>query len=305
MEKPNRGERIMQSRNLFQFAVMISLLFALGQQRNAALAADHGDTPLLKSVGRHDARIADLLAFLRGDNLVLALTVDPTAPLDDGTPYLFAPDITFKLSIDNESEVRFDDPDDLLDFGGTITRPGKIQPRITFTLTFDNDGNAQLKTGGLEKDAKDRIELFAGLRDDAFIRRPRTGKNIAAIVLEFPLADVLGDTPTLLIWATAKVDDINGPFQELAGRALRSQFPENDQMNTLKPKHHFKVLGVPPDVIIFDTSLPAAFPNGRELTDDVVDLVGDPRLFSSEAPTFPSTNDVPFLTTFPYLAPPH
>jgi hypothetical protein len=55
--------------------------------------------------------------------------------------------------------------------------------------------------------------------------------------------------------------------------------------------------------VIYDTALAASFPNGRELTDDVVDLVGDPRVLSNDDP-FPSTNDVPFLGAFPYLAPP-
>jgi hypothetical protein len=62
--------------------------------------------------------------------------------------------------------------------------------------------------------------------------------------------------------------------------------------------------GLLPDVMIYDLSKPAAFPNGRALTDDVVDLVGDPRLLANDSP-FPSENDLPFLATFPYLAAPH
>ena len=49
--------------------------------------------------------------------------------------------------------------------------------------------------------------------------------------------------------------------------------------------------------------LRSAFPNGRELTDDVVDLVGHAGTLANDAP-FPTTNDVPFLDVFPYLAPP-
>ena len=59
-----------------------------------------------------------------------------------------------------------------------------------------------------------------------------------------------------------------------------------------------------PDVVIYNTALPAAFPNGRELVDDVVDLVGDPRVLMNDQP-FPTANDVAFLTSFPYLAAPH
>ena len=65
----------------------------------------------------------------------------------------------------------------------------------------------------------------------------------------------------------------------------------------------FAVAGQP-DVMIFDTSRAAEFPNGRALEDDVVDLVGDPRVLANDQP-FPDENDLPFLDTFPYLAPPH
>ena len=94
------------------------------------------------------------------------------------------------------------------------------------------------------------------------------------------------------------------PFQDMAGRALRSQFPENEDMNSMAPRRHERALGVVPDIMIFDVSRPAIFPNGRALVDDVVDLVGDARVLGNDSP-FPSTNDVPFLEEFPYLAPPH
>ncbi|MBI2912164.1 MAG: DUF4331 family protein [Chloroflexi bacterium] len=67
-----------------------------------------------------------------------------------------------------------------------------------------------------------------------------------------------------------------------------------------------------PDVVTVDGSKPIQFPNGRRLTDDVVDaalglvlnrgnvLGGGPGVSDGI-----DGNDVPFLTTFPYLAPPH
>ncbi|MDX1410743.1 MAG: hypothetical protein R3351_01175 [Nitrospirales bacterium] len=277
-------------------------------------AADHGDTPLLMSIGRHDARLADLFAFTRGDNLVLCITSDPTIP-PEVTEYVFPTDVEFTIAIDKTSRVRKSDPEDLAKFGGTIVRPARIKENIIFKITFNQNNEPQLYSN--RPHLLRHTSLFAGLRDDPFIRGPRIGKNIAAIVLELPVVKVLGfyrslpiakkllrKHPTLLIWATASVEEVTGRFQELAGRALRSQFPENDLMNTLHPNRHFQELGVPPDVIIFDTSAPAVFPNGRELTDDVVDLVGDPRPLGNDTP-FPDANDVPFLDVFPYLAPPH
>lgn len=95
-----------------------------------------------------------------------------------------------------------------------------------------------------------------------------------------------------------------GPVGDLGGRSLRSQLTENLALNDFSPAEHFTVLGVRPDVVIFDTTRPAGFPNGRALDDDVVDLVGDARILATDAP-FPSANDRSFLAVFPYLAEPH
>ena len=270
--------------------------------------ADHGDTPLLKQISRSDARLTDLFAFLRGNNLVLVLCTDPAIP-PTIQKYIFPSDITFQIFIDNDSEVRFDEPDDLLNLGGTVVEPDRIREDITFKITVKDGAPPKLSVSGLSGNAEKHISLFTGLRDDPFIRAPRTGRNIAAIVIELPLSLVLDSQETLLIWGTSKVEDLMGSQHDLAGLALRSQFPENDQMNTLRPRDHFAQLGVAPDVIRFDTSFFAAFPNGRDLPNDVVSLLcsdrGDCRVEDSDGPSFPTENDVPFLSVFPYLAPPH
>ncbi len=291
-----------QFHSVFRSLITLCLFFILGGQPEVTRASDHGDTPLLKEIGRPDARLTDMYAFLRGSNLVLILNSNPTIP-PGATEAVFPSDVTFEIMIDNDSEVAFDEPDDLDTFGGTIVNPNKINKDIVFRVTFDKEGVPKLNTSGIPGNLKDSIMLFTGLRDDPFIRGPRIGLNIAAIVLEIPLEYVLDEQDTLLIWATAKVNGVMGAFQEFVGRGLRSQFPENDQLNTLHPKKHFRQLGVTPDVMIFNTAIPAAFPNGLELTDDVVDLVGDPRPLANDDP-FPSENDVPFLFVFPYLAPP-
>ena len=129
-------------------------------------------------------------------------------------------------------------------------------------------------------------------------------------MLEVPLSSVVSGQSTLLIWATSKVEDFDGPFHDLAGRALRSQFPEQNALNRLHPKHHVRRASFTPDVIIYDTNSDAAFPNGRALEDDVVDLVcqleGECRVFNmaNEGLGGPSANDVPFLSTFPYSGEP-
>ncbi|HXV77745.1 MAG TPA: DUF4331 family protein [Candidatus Polarisedimenticolaceae bacterium] len=150
--------------------------------------------------------------------------------------------------------------------------------------------------------------FFAGLRDDPFIRTPRAGRNVAAIVIEVPLDSIARDGGTWLVWATSQVEEMDGSHQEMAGRSLRSMFSEQNALNGLHPRDHLRVAGMRPDVMIFDTARAAAYPNGRALADDVVDLAcslgGECRVANADAP-FPTTNDVAFLAEFPYLAPPH
>jgi hypothetical protein len=268
----------------------------------SAIASDHDDTPLLKEIPRHDARITDLHVFTVGDRLVIALATDPTIP-PGVTSYAYAQDLHLWINIDTDSEVAFDVPEDLAEFGGTIVRPERIRPEITLHASFEH-GTPRLRTKGLSRVGRAELLFFAGLRDDPFIRGPRIGRNVAAVVLEMPLAEVLEDQPTILVWARSRVRDVKGPIADLGARSLRSQLAPNLALNTLEPRLHPKKLGMTPDVVIFDTSRPAAFPNGRSLTDDVVDLVADPGVLSNDHP-FPAANDKPFLGVFPYLAAPH
>jgi hypothetical protein len=265
-------------------------------------ASDHSDAPVGLSGPRPDANLTDLHAFLNGQNLVLALSTNPTIPTT-ATSYVFPTDVQFDIHIDNDVPVTADSshPD-----GGTFPEPEFIREDITFRIRFRSDGSAfiqRLDRGRVSTDAR-LTGFFAGLRDDPFIRGPRLGRNVASIVLELPLSSVLANQSALVIWATSRVQTFEGKFQELAGRSLKSMFPENSMMNALHPRLHFYALNKTPDVMIFDTSRPAAYPNGRALSDDVVDLVGDNRVLANDAP-FPSANDKPFLATFPYLAQPH
>lgn len=295
---------IYQIRTLKHFWTFLCSIAAVIVGASGIRAADHGDTPLLVQIARHDTRIAGLHAFTRGtlgDRLVIALGIDPTIPTS-ATDYVFPTDVKYQIFIDNDSEVSFDDLEANDEFGGKIVNPKGIQQDIKIKITFDSNNVPRMQSNN--SDLIDQCLLFSGLRDDPFIRGPRIGRNIGAIVLECPLFLLRNSQSTLLIWATAKAQGVRGPFQELAGRAFRSMFPENDLMNTLHPSKHQRDLGVPPDVVIFNTDNVAAFPNGRDLPDDVVDLVGDPRPLANDDP-FPSENDTPFLDAFPYLAEPH
>ncbi len=280
-------------------AVLAAVLLA---PPHPARGSDHADTPQLVSLGRHDARITDLFAFTRGDRLVLILNTNPAIP-GSVVEYAWADDLELQIAIDNDSEISFSDANANAIFGGTIVNPAGIEEDITFDIDI-HKGAPRLKVKGIRGDYKKDIRFFSGLRDDPFIRGPQIGKNVAAMVIELPLAAVLADSSAFLVWGTTRVDDIVGQTAEFVGRSLRSQLPAFLALNDFHPSQHLSELGLTPDVIIYDTNLPATFPNGRLLTDDVIDLVGVPALLASDAP-FPSANDVPFLTGFPYLAPPH
>lgn len=213
--------------------------------------------------------------------------------------------------IEGQETVSFDNDVDYNNYGGTINQPDAVVARKKFVISFDTLGAINIDTKGISGSAKKRMQVFSGLTDDPFIRSERAGRNVASIVIEIPLADIVTHDDTLLIWATTSSSLVHGHFVDHAGRSLRSMFRENDQMNTKTPTDHFKKLGVAPDVIIFDTLEPAAYPNGRELTDDVVNLActlsNECRVFNQtgEGTNGPTANDVPFLDEFPYLGLPH
>lgn len=267
-------------------------------------AADHGDTPTLINANRRDALLTDYHVFTRDGKLVLSVCMNPAIP-PEATSYTFASDLVVKIVINKSTPVSFDNAGDLATYGGTILDNSRLRKSdIELTFTFANPAAPLFKTKGLPLSRMNEVRQFYGLRDDPFIRGPRQGRNVAAIVVDMPLDMVTPAGSTILTWVTSQVPSLGGPFQDMAGRALRSMFPENDQMNSLEPWQHATVLGLVPDVVIFDTSRPVAYPNGRELAEDVVDIVADPRVLMNDAP-FPATNDLPFLAEFPYLSPPH
>lgn len=285
----------------FGAALTAAVILGLGLAAAPARASDHDDTPLLKDTGRHDARVTDLYAFVRGDRLVLIVTTNPAIPAAV-TEYLFPDDLQVSIYLDRNSKVDFDDPAANAAYGGKVRKPDKIHEDVVFDVSFKG-GVPFLEIEGLGRKAQRSVRMFTGLRDDPFIRGPRIGRNVAAVVLDLPLDAVLRGNP-LLVWAGTSVPEVDGPIADLGARALRSQLAENLALNDLHPSLHQSQLGLAPDVVILDPSRPIAFPNGRELVDDVVDLVGDPRLLTTDAP-FPSANDKPFLAEFPFLAPPH
>jgi hypothetical protein len=265
-------------------------------------------------------------------NIDVDAAVSPTDTLGDGgtvmVPDRISADETFRIRFKDDGSAvvqrvhrgprnwgSLDDATVVLGTSNLRGGPVMVAPRGNFETPGDRrffsrrTAEPRSATAGERTLVNAGIEgFFAGLRDDPFIRAPRMGKNVGSIVIETPLSSVLRGQSTILIWATVKVEEIEGSQQESVGRSLRSMFPEQNAMNTMEPREQMAQMGMRPDVMIYDTSRPASYPNGRALTDDVVDLAcalsAECRVANNDAPN-PTANDEPFEAAFPYLAAPH
>jgi len=141
-------------------------------------------------------------------------------------------------------------------------------------------------------DAEGALHGFQWTGQDTF-----AGKNILSIVLEVPNDMVLGAGPAIGVWATVSVVR-DGTFVQMdrggnpsfnpilnaddAKNEYNARNPVDDVKNYLTPLsellqgHGYSpeeataaVLTVLPDVLKYDTTRPASYPNGRSLTDDV------------------------------------
>jgi hypothetical protein len=318
--------------------VVLIVALSLSPQILPTLASDHTDTPLHIDTGRDDARITDFWSFVRQDRLVMIMGINPFLPAEV-REYVFPTDVTYRFFIDRNSRVSLNDPVVNAAFGGTVVNPIQIREDITFNVTFDEWNRPRVevvaRSASESQRIKERMRIFTGLRAEAFIFAPFVNNNIGAIVIDLPLEVIKmdndydddrnnyryttnnnGDTDTLLLWVTSSVDDFAGPFQELAGRTLYSQFDEKLPLNFIHPSQHRAALGLNPDLIILNTREPSRFPNGRRLQDDIVDKVkdlpapfNDRRAFDLEfdlAGFHATLNDIaPLPGAFPYLANPN
>jgi hypothetical protein len=289
---------------------------------SAALASDHGDVPVVLGAGRVDLNLSDLHAFTvfeDGDHqLVLSMCSNTGIPTTFGGSYIFPTDAKFRFFVDNgpSESVPADAASDVYE---------DVTFDVTFETVTDESGASSSVPTVMAHGLKNRrheqnppaVKVFTGLTDDPFIRAPRNGRNVASIVLRIPLGQVLADGQTTLrVWATTEWPDVEGQQLELAGAPLDTMAPSRAALNAQHPSMH----ATPPSVLTFDVTSAAAFPNGRALEDDVVDLVG--AMFPGVAgrdvrntegcgnvglgtyTNCNATNDRPFRATFPYLAEP-
>ena len=183
--------------------------------------------------------------------------------------------------------------------------------------------------------------FFAGLRSEPFFADPDgfqnnmqwtgrdgwAGKNIFGIVLEVPNS-ALGSHPQIGVWGRtmALVHSTLTPVNQM-GRPGNNVFRQGADTNTTPPAQQreqfsaqyiamFKTFGYTeaeattltlewlPDILPYNYTSAAGYPNGRQLTDDIVDNVVDimTRGKMRDDLVGPHTD---YLAEFPYLGPPH
>jgi hypothetical protein len=175
-------------------------------------------------------------------------------------------------------------------------------------------------------DAEGALHGFVWTGQDAF-----AGKDVQCIALEVP-DEMLGPGPAIGLWATASVRrdgalvqvDRGGhptinPFinPEYAKDEYNAGHPADDVGKYLEPWSKLlegngyapaaaraAAATVLPDILRYDRDRPAAYPNGRGLTDDVFStrmaFLTNGKVTAGGVPPHDD-----LLTGFPYLGPPH
>ncbi len=316
------------------FAAPIGLMaFALlvGLAALPSRAADHLDAPGLTSPGG-DTRldINDLYVFqspTNSDDLVFIMTVNPLAGvLNDGT---FHPDAKYEFQIDNNGDAKtdlrmkigFDEPDDSGNQKVKFGLKGLKGKGMTGT-TVDLGRVGRMQAGVF--DDPFFFDLNAFLGNYAFCSAPGgpagesgndffAGLNVSGIVVELPRRAIgMGN---IGVWARTVLD---GEQIDRMGRpAINTVFIPSGSKNAFNagnPKNDVKDFGqflgpfagvLLPDILTVDTSSTAGFLNGRQLADDVIDIELQLITGDTAAGDCVDANDVPFSTSFPYLAPAH
>ncbi|MDO3387035.1 hypothetical protein QWI17_14410 [Gilvimarinus sp. SDUM040013] len=309
------------------------LVSILGCACSLSLASDHAD-PVFN--GEPTQSLSGLFVFPHKGNLVVILTTHPG--LKKPPPIDHLSEQTYRVHFDLSSEVSFDNPQQKLRYGGSISSPSHIHPDATLAFHLDNNASlTALEKSGTLKDSEN-IRVFTGVRDDPFIFPKFFGSNVVAMAVTIPITEFAAEQHNFVMWG-----DIvkHGKKIDHVGRSNRTMQPRLDFLNTLEPAQHLEAINKKhndpgfidgilmsklaplfairdydkfPDVMIFSTKFSPGFPNGRMLTDDVAALtckVGDCLLWElslGDVRTWEwprkDTNDKPFLSEFPYLAEP-
>lgn len=300
------------------------------------VASDHGDAPAIRFDGRVD--INDVYLFTspsNADNTVMILTTSPVAGVlspdsfRPGARHQFLVDTDFDAKADARFNMRFGKPknDGTQKVNvrglGPALKGLKAKGLVGETLDL---GDGVSFTAGLFDDPFffDLVAFQSGLAFEVEGQDFFENQNTLGIVIELPTARL--ESPVIGVWAETRA----GKLRDRAGRpAINTVLIPSDQkdaFNTGAPADDVKdfratmiemllALGndqaysealtsvLLPDILTIDTQAPTAFPNGRRLDDDAIDvalgLVTNGGLTSDGV----DANDQPFSDAFPYLAP--
>jgi hypothetical protein len=185
---------------------------------------------------------------------------------------------------------------------------------------------AGLRSDPFFADVEGALHGFAWTGHDDF-----AGHNVDSITLEVP-SDMLGAGPVIGVWATislrrdgllSQVDrggnPVINPFinPDGAKNLYNSRPPADDVANYMEPwsgilekggyppeEARAAALQVLPDILRYDRTRPAAYPNGRVPADDVYSMRFAWLSHGQIPPTGLRPHD-DLMATFPYLGPPH
>ncbi len=322
-------------------ALVVAAVLLVGVAPRFSGAADHLDAPSLMSPGG-DGRldINDVYAFqspANPANTVLIMTVNPFAGAS--SPTTLRPGANYEFLIDTDGDAV---QDIRYRLKASAPRAAGVQNimlhKATGAAAAGDGGGPKIAKGksgttipvhgggSLRVDVYDDpffFDLLAFLGTYPFCSAPGgppgstgsdafAGSNVTAIVLEVPSSALGPDS--IGVWGRTVLD--GAQIDRLGRPAINTVFipsASKDAFNAGEPKDDVSdfssFLGafaglLLPDILTVDTSSTAGFLNGRQLADDVIDielsLIG-----VAPGSDCVDANDVPFLTTFPYLAPAH
>lgn len=304
-------------------------------------ASDHAD-PLWLAEDEQEANITGLFFFPDGDRWIAIL--DVRRSLVGPPPYNLEP-FEYNIHFDFHTKLRFDNAEDTARYGGSIDTPEGIGPDATIRIRLGNDVSVKERSFKGLANAQD-IEVYTGVRDDPFIFPRFFDVNVITMAFSIPKSSFPAQAESWLVWATSNRAE-GGEQIDHVGRSNRTQLGRFEILNTIPPSNHVAEIrekggsraevqkflsnwapplanlnqlsgffirhyDAVPDVMLFTTTRPPGFPNGRRLEDDVALLTcaqGDCPLQENafiDTTQWPrsTVNDKPFSNEFPYLAEP-
>jgi hypothetical protein len=240
----------MNQNNFYRLLIAKIIFLAALIGFSGVQASDHADpVPPIKPKGLDDGLIGlnGLFGFVDGDRLVVMVNV--SRAIIDVSDAIGAgiKDTLYKVHFDTHTPVTFDNPTQLVRFGGSIAAADwpNIAPdaSITFRIQKNSQEGVTVNRIGFQSypvaiglTNTPGIQYQAGLFDDPFIFPPFNNKNTIAIIASIPLSSFTGNPRNFLIWATAHRSD--GTQFDIVGRAGRTQQPRLDMLNALPPSKH-------------------------------------------------------------------